>query len=591
MSEPVLPTPEVSEPTRACGMIGPGDPARLRAMGELLGLGREHVIADEHSAAADLTSGNPLSLLGAGVVARPATQGRAWMFSTATPRPARIGPAPLSWEQAARDADVAGLTQHPDGTVTLHTGISGVQPVYVQDDGEVLWFATRLEALVRTAAEPLRPDWSAWAAVLGAGAPMAGRTTVESIRRLAPMESVTCGPDGRCRRASASWPWEQITPEPGLRLEEVRRRGLAAQTIDALRAEVATVEDSPRQPMLSGGRDSRMLTGLAAELTQAAGPDDAAGALTAWSTNSDIGHTLEELTGARIARLLGIEQRIVTGAQADFATDFLDYARATGFQASFHVWLMPVARELAQQPGTILDGLGGGVFLGGGFPDSSELLAVGPTPEALVENRFARACKYLAAVRELLAPSIAEGIEARTWDDFRLTGEQYAAHPNGATLTAYLTRTLPGISMAPAAVLGSARPTAVPIMAHQVVSRALAVPHAAKRDGAWYPDLMAEVRPEFRDVPTAAELTTVRQHIRRGATREAAAWYRSLVLSSPAAALLGPRLAEGGPEVWQAQLQVTGGQHVIRGLALLALWCAEHEGRLSGLDVAELGRR
>lgn len=574
-------------------MIGPGSVSRVRAMAELSGLNPDpdsgDVVVDQHG----------LCVVGAGVVARPAARGRAWIFGTAGPSPRRLGEDPVGWEVAARELDVAGLVCGADGGTVLHAGVSGVQPLYVQILDDVVYFSTRSEALLRTASGPLTPDWSAWAAVLGAGAPMAGRTTVEEIRRLGPMQALGVRPgptaqvNGRVdSRADARaeveildapWVWGSVEPDPQLDLVSAAGTGLTDELIDVLRDEVAAVADRPLQPMLSGGRDSRMLTGLATQV-------EAGAPVTAWSTSSDIGHTLEELTGARIARVLGARQRIVSGRQDRFAQDFLDYARATGFQASFHVWLMPVARRLAEHSGTILDGLGGGVFLGGGFPDDQRLLEVGATPDSLVENRFARACKYLKAVEQLLTPEVADAVAARVWEDFRSVAEPYGDHPNGATLTAYLTRTLPGISMAPAAVLGSARPTAVPIMSHAVVSRALRVPHEVKRDGAWYPDLMERVHPEFRRIPTAADLTRSRQHKRRGAAIEAARWYRDLVLGSPAAALLGPQLADGSAEDWQRQLEVTGGQHVIRGLALLALWSQEHEARLSAVDVAALGR-
>ncbi|OSM42009.1 hypothetical protein [Nesterenkonia sp. PF2B19] len=144
--------------------------------------------------------------------------------------------------------------------------------------------------------------------------------------------------------------------------------------------------------------------------------------------------------------------------------------------------------------------------------------------------------------------------------------------------------------MAPAAVLGGSRPTAVPIMAHPVVSQALRLTHASKRDGRWYPDLLRRIRPELAEIPTAADLTTVRQHGRRGASLEAAQWYRGLVMDSPAASLVGEKLRTGDAELWRRQLTRTRAQHLIRGLALLALWLRRHEDRLTETDPAALLR-
>ncbi|MDZ5076999.1 asparagine synthase-related protein [Nesterenkonia sp. HG001] len=562
----------MTETTRVCGMLGAGDPARVRRMAGAAGL------APEESGTAVIVDRPAALLIGSTALrARPEVGGEAWMFSTATPEPAGLGTAPVRWEHAARDADVAGVVLEPDGAMVLHTGISGVQPVYVEQHEDVVYFATELNLLVDTAPGLLAPDWTGWAQIIGIGAPLAGRTTVEGIRRLGPMEQVRLEHGGAPRGRRVAWPWEQITPEPGLSPES-----LTGDVLEAMRGQVAALgESGPLQPMLSGGRDSRLLTGLADELGQPGG-------LTAWTTSSDTGTTLEELTAARIASRLGIRQRIVPGRHDGFAQDFAEYAEVTGHQASFHVWLMPVARELARQQGTVLDGLGGGVFLGGGFPDDPAVLQEGGGPQELMTSRFGRLARYLQVAEELLAPGVAGALTAAGRDDFMRIAEPLAEHPQGATLTAYLTRTLPGISMAPAAVLGGSRPTAVPIMSHQVVSQALRVEHAAKRDGRWYPGLLRRVRPEFDDIPTAADLTTGRQHVRRGASLDAAAWYRELVMTSPAAALLGDKLREGDAELWRRQLTRTRAQHLIRGLALMALWLRRHEDRLTETDPTPL---
>lgn len=573
----------MSEPTRFCGMLGRGDRDRVRRMARAAGLepagGPGTVVVERED----------LLIIGSSaLLARPQAPGEAWMVSTATPDPAVLGAGPHDWREAARDADVAGVVRAADGSLTLHSGISGVQPVYAEDDGAAVHFAGELNLLVETAPRRLTPDWTGWAQIIGIGAPLAGRTTVEGIRRLGPMEQIRLMPGGAPRHSRETWPWEQIAPEPGLDPRE-----LTDDVLDALRGQLLGLRERPAQPMLSGGRDSRLLTGLAQELDLggaqgAPGDSGEPGRLTAWTTSSDSGTTLEELTAARIAARRGIDHRIVTGRHDEFARDFADYARVTGFQASFHVWLMPVARELAQVSGTVLDGLGGGVFLGGGFPDDPTVLDQDPGPEQLVDARFSRLARYLQVVDELLAPGMGATLAARGREDFAAVAEPLADHPQGATLTAYLTRTLPGISMAPAAVLGGSRPTAMPIMAHSVVSQALRVEHEAKRDGVWYPDLLRRVGVDLAEIPTAADLTTVRQHIRRGASLEVAAWYRELILDSPAAELLGEKLRDGDAEMWRRQLTRTRGQHLIRGLALLALWLRTYEDRLTETDPTRL---
>lgn len=578
------------EPTLVCGVLGArlNDAARDRShrmarAGQLPGPPQVEALGGARVQA--LVYGT------SALIERAEVTGRAWMFSPATPSAAgperddlcatlhtavQSAPAP-TWRTAARDDDVAGLLlDEQDGSALLHSSISGIQPLYVELTDDAVFFSTDLNLLISTAPEALEPDWSAWAQIIGLGAPLAGRTTVKGMSRLGPMQYISIAAGQRPELKTADWEWQNITPEPGLGPHD-----LSAEIIRALSDQISSLPSSPPQPMLSGGRDSRLLAGLARQHH----PDEH---LTAWTTSSDTGTTLEELTAARIAHHLDLDQRIVIGRHDRFTRDFLDYARVTGFQSSFHVWLIPIAAELAGQDGTILDGLGGGVFLGGGFPDDADLLASNPTPQQILDGRFARLSRYLGVADELLAPGCADALTSHSRRDFDVVAEPFAEHPNGSTLTAYLTRTLPGISMAPSAVLGGSRPTAVPIMSHRVVSAALRVPPEAKRDGAWYPDLLATVDPALAEIPTAADLTTHRQHIRRGASWQAAQWYRTVITTSPVAQLLGEKLLNAETEDWQRQLTRTRAQHLIRGLALLALWLREFDGVLTTTDPSPL---
>lgn len=449
---------------------------------------------------------------------------------------------------------------------------SGVEPVFLSRDGDQPVRAGRLAQVIEeqnAAAAPLTPDWDAWAQILALGTPLAGRTPFAGIHRLQPAESARVEGE-RWQVTTDDWAWEAVEVDHSLEPQQ-----LTGEVLDALRARVTRLE-GPLNPMLSGGRDSRLLTALAAQYT-----DD----LTAWTTSSDTGTTLEELIAARVASTLGVRQRIVSGHHDRFADDVLSYARTVDFMASFHIWLMPVADELRQHPGTILDGLGGGVFLGGGFPDAPEVLASTPTPQQLVESRFTRVARYLDAADEILAPGLAEELTERSRADFDPIARKYTDHPNGATLTAYLTRTLPGISMAPSRVLGGAQPTVMPIMDDEVISLALRVPHERKLDGIWYPDLLAHADERLTAMATAADLTGRRQHVRRGASHAAADWYRALLLGSPVAGLLSERMRTADIPEWSDQLAKTKPQHLIRGLAMLALWLNEYEDRLSDSEI------
>lgn len=454
---------------------------------------------------------------------------------------------------------------------------SAAQPVYVG----IGPFAeadpsSSLAEVIDQVQGPLTPDWDAWAEILAFGAPLAGRTLYSGCRRLQPGESaVHSGSEWNLHRGS--WSWADVEPEPGLRPE-----ALTGEILELLGAQVRAL-DGHVNPMLSGGRDSRLLTAMALKERKAAGKGD--DEVTAWTTSSDIGTSMEELVSAKVAGRLGVNHHIVAARNDEFARDVRDYARTVEFMASFHIWLMPVARRLAETTGTILDGLGGGIFLGGGFPDDPDLVGTASGPESVVDSRFTRLARYLDAADEVLAPGVGDNLRQRAWADFEPLAVDFADHPNGATLTAYLTRTLPGISLAPSKVLGSAQDVCIPIVDDRVVRTALRIEHSAKLDGSWYPDLLDQADGRLADIGTAAELSKRRRHVRRGASREAAIWYRNLILGGRAAHLLSDRMHEAEVEHWQGQLAKTKPQHLLRGLAMLSIWLEDYSDRLTSTQV------
>lgn len=468
------------------------------------------------------------------------------------------------------------MTPGPGAKMVSATS-SAAEPIYVgTEDHYGTSHSNALLDIVDSTAAPLAPDWNAWAEILAFGAPLVGRTPFAGVRRLQPGESATH--DGsRWNISRGDWSWAAVEPEPGLQPEV-----LTDEVIGRLGDQLRSV-NGPANPMLSGGRDSRLLTAMLLKQQSAVG--DTADNITAWTTSSDIGTSMEELVAAKVAARLGLRQHIVAPRNDDFARDVWDYARTVEYMASFHIWLMPVARRLADSPGTIIDGLGGGVFLGGGFPDDPDLTTAPASNAQIVESRFSRLSRYLDAADEILAPGVGDDLRERAWSDFQPVAADFADHPNGATLTAYLTRTLPGISLAPSKVLGSAGPVAMPIVSEPVVTAALRVEHSAKLDGCWYPDLLARADSRLAGMATAAELSKRRQHVRRGASREAADWYRELIVGGPAAGLLSEQMRCADIRHWQSQLAKTKPQHLLRGLAMLTLWLNHFDRRITSTQL------
>ncbi|WP_166354818.1 asparagine synthase-related protein [Phytoactinopolyspora limicola] len=492
---------------------------------------------------------------------------------------------PASASEAARAHDAFSLVVEGD-TARLQAGISGAVPVYVDmndvDGADGLHFCTRIEPLVRTGAPIAQPDWNAWAHILAAGGPLGGRTTFAGIRRLQPWSRVSVQPGAPPTVTDGQWPWLDITAQPGAGVDAVSAALAAVVTELKSRTDVTT--------LLSGGWDSRILTVLAARSEprrSAAGfvigaSPRAAEVPTAWTTSSDTGTVMEELVAAQVAEELGIQHEIVPPVRDQFGADLKQFARSVDHQTSFHIWLVPLARALMGTSRTVLDGLGGGLFVGGAFPDAGD-------GRPLLDQRFDRLTRYLLGAEEILHPRVVAEIRDRTRAGFEDVAGPLVDHPFGSTFTAYLTRTLPGISLAPYGLMATAAPVATPFLDDDVVRAALAIPAAEHADGRLYPQVLRAFSETLADLPTAFDLTPRRRvHQRRVASPEAAQVFRDLLTRDPVRELLAPELAAAGLATWQAYLDLTRPQHLIRGLATLALWLEQYDDVLGGAGIEPL---
>ena len=483
--------------------------------------------------------------------------------STVAWAPRTIHSSHLTDATTARTADALVL-RHTEGRDELLSGISGAVPVYVADDASTARFATHLSAL--TTQRPVQADWDAWADVLAVGAPLGGRTTVHGVRRLRPWESVTVE-DGTVRFQRERWPWLDVEADASVRIEDVA---------DALRHEMRILADDHRfVSTLSGGWDSRILAAYACE---AAAPTASPRAFT---TSSDTGIILEELVAAQVAHRLGIEHEIVVPRVDRFEHDIRAFVQAVDHQTSYHVWLVPLLQRIAGLDGLVLDGLGGGLMLGGDFTGGDDR-----------SSRIAGLMKYLRGAEQVLRPEAARGVGERTraaFDAFDADWPEVADHPFEATFTAYLNRTLPGISQSPYGLVARDHPVATPFLADEVARAALRIPAAAHAGGALYPRLTALLDPQLAALPTAqSRVPWPRPHPRRITAIESVDVLRRLVTTGPAAALLADGLAEQDTDHWTRLLSRTGTQHLLRSLAMLNLWCEAHADRLTGPGVEEL---
>lgn len=557
----------------------------------------------------------------------------------------RIDPSALAWAPRALDAsEVADPTtarlsdavvvEQGEDRAAVMGGVSGAVPLFVAPDAAsgTLRYSSRLSGLVGRTGEDgtrddraregsradgpgLRVDWDAWAHILSAGAPLGGRTTFAGIRRLRPWESAVveraAGPGGtdRVSLERGDWPWlrfgmdaeetaakDRVGQDPASYASDAERERIEALG-EALEAALGRLTAHHRPiSFLSGGWDSRILAAYAKQVTGRA-PE-------AWTTSSDTGIVLEELVAAQAARILGSRHRIVAPRVDRFEADLRAFARSVDHQTSYHVWLVPLVDALARaeepdaeagsaqarsasaappdaDPGIVLDGLGGGLMVGGDFTAGGSRAA-----------RIAGLTKYLKGASQVLRPDVVAGLQERTdaaLDEFDAEWPSVADHPFEATFTAYLNRTLPGIGLAPYGLVAERNPVATPFLDHRVAAAALAIPADRHAAGRLYPLLLERLDPRLARLSTAQELVPwPRPHPRRIAAPSSVAALRTLVTEGPARRLLAPGLAEAGPDRWRGLLLTTGPQHLLRSLAVLNLWLEDHGDDLTGPGVEEL---
>lgn len=480
---------------------------------------------------------------------------------TAAWAPRTLHDSHLQDAEAARRADALVIRRGPVRD-ELRSGISGAVPVYVAADGGTARFASRLSSL--TAESPVQADWNAWADILAVGAPLGGKTTFQGVRRLQPWESVIAE-GGSVRFERERWPWLDVEPDESARIEDV------AEALTTVMSRFA--DDHSFISLLSGGWDSRILA-LYARHTAKNPP-------TAHTTSSDTGIVLEELIASQAAHRMELDHDIVVPRVDRFASDFRAFVEAVDHQTSYHVWLVPLLERIAGADGLVLDGLGGGLMLGGDFTAGDDRA-----------SRVAGLMKYLSGADQVLRPQAVRGIGERTraaFDAFDDAWPDVADHPFEATFTAYLNRTLPGISQSPYGLVAKDHPVATPFLADEVARAALRLPAAAHAGGALYPQLTALLDPQLAAMPTAQSMVPwPRPHPRRITADESVDVLRRLVTEGPAAALLADGLAEEGIAHWRRLLSRTGTQHLLRSLAMLNLWFDAYGDQISGAGVEEL---
>jgi hypothetical protein len=479
------------------------------------------------------------------------------------------GAPPTQWRDAAQWRLAAGL-QVTDQEAVLHTDGLGAHDLYYRRSGNALYFAIRIDPLVRMSDSPVNADWQAWVNILTLTFPVGDATPFQEVRRMLAATAWRAGRDG-IRPTSFEPCWLETEPDS---------RVTPADAVDTLERKITSIRRRPTV-LLSGGWDSRLLAAVARRRWRR---------IRAWTTSNDDGHDHDVAIARRVADRLQLTHRIFVPGPEAWLEERSLVQRRMEFQTTHHVWIMPLARSIHRQTDWILDGLAGDVLFKSLFV-TRDLNEAGD-PASRWRMLWNQLEQRRGRQRDLLAPGVAAALEARSREAFTTVVRRYQGHPAATTLAVLHTRTARGIAPSSQWLLGPEVEVRTPFLHPEMIITGLRVPINAKAGGDFYRRMLQVANPEVADLPSTndSRSRTARGPLRQASPTALRAMARSIMADEHALKLLSPemRLALRDP----AALSIVGrsirGLRLLQGLSLFAEWRGIYGSTLNG-DGVELG--
>jgi hypothetical protein len=400
-------------------------------------------------------------------------------------------------------------------------------------------------------------------------APLGNTTPFREVRRLPPFSTLKHRPGAGPRQRSVAWPWAEIDLD--------RKAADGEGLIGELRETIGEIPAGPLVCPLSGGWDSRLLLTLSTERPELE--------LSAWTLKSTHRGSDETPYAKKVAKRLKVPITQIPRGKS-FWGDHEKVALRCDYQTTHHGWFMPLARRLREGSHSMLDGLAGGIFVKGHF-------VTGPMLELRTRrDRLALLWDYLSnagSLSEVLSERTSAALTRLALRSFQREAGALAASPAQLSLTAYRTRTLRGISLAPTSILGAEATVLTPFTDDRVARAALGIAPERKLDGGLYREVLTAVNPAVGALPSTndaaetPEQPTGNREIKRGALQG----FGERLESTPLRAEVDPRVMKSGKRLRKI-LDSSKSAHVIRALALMAMWQERYRDRLAEIRPEEL---
>lgn len=450
----------------------------------------------------------------------------------------------------------------------IHSAVNGLAPIYWIEDGGAVYFASRIDPLVRTSPARLNLDWDAWAAIMALRYPLADRTPFAEIRRL-PASSVLRRRFGRAKVEEGRWPWAEVEPDADLAQAAENVAVSLQDALDPLPPEIVCP--------LSGGRDSRMLFLPLAQKGRVAA---------AVTVADDEGDDYEEDLAEPVATAFGVKHERLRGLEADYPGEWAERARRVEYEFVDHAWLVPVADRVAGIPTPVPDGFGIDTFLSVGrhFYTTEVLEKQGrESSEMLFETLRRYGLAHLA-----LEKSFHDPLVARSREQFLAATKRFEGHPSQPFLSFYATRSMRGVSNYSTKLIGDRSLAVTPGASDAFVRAALSAPAAEKADGALYRAVFRIFSPRYADLPSTADTPRREPHLpRRWCSSAALEAHRRSLADGPLAAHLSPEM-----QAWlEGPGEVEPSPHLRLGMeavSLLHAWWRRYRDFLRSVDPADL---
>ncbi|MEO6471787.1 MAG: hypothetical protein ABIR57_07820 [Aeromicrobium sp.] len=398
------------------------------------------------------------------------------------------------WKDAMHAACAPGLAITDDGII-LHASEWAVQPVYIHRQGDVLLFATTINAILRLVDGKLDPDWDAWAAILAVKCPLGGRTPFASIARLG--ASISHVVDTRTRRFSSA-------RESPRTIGENREPASAAEIAETIKLALVSDPDlDPSSPQeggylaslpLTGGWDSRMIAGTACNLF---GP----GAFSALTTPKHTeGDDPDVTASTQVATFLGITQTVTFPDSSTFSTYASRAFELVEYETWEHLWFEPAVAHLHQRKLPVLDGLAGDALFKNDIV-SEDLLAARTTAE-VGDRLWGILNKLPKSAAPGLPDHLRDELVARARVDMEVSRSGLEGMRDEGRHAMLRTRTCHGIALAPYKMIASHTRAITPHLHPDVANAILSVPWQQKSNSALARAVLEEIRPGLSKLPS-----------------------------------------------------------------------------------------